>query len=162
MSQPFSTGSRVATELLDWWHDLQTDRGARAELRRCQTLLEVMLTPAFHAARRRLLAAGLDESSSRHARLAAVLALTAHIKSDGELELAEAFSTGEQPPVSPLRFRQILEARSDEELFARLRRILPLVDQRLNLIKLANDVLGWNDTTRKRWAYAYRWPQKTA
>ncbi len=160
MNQSFSPGSKAAAELQHWWRSLSDDRGARAELRRGQTLLDVMLTPAFHAARRRLIAAGLDDADCRHERLAAVLALAAHIQNDGDLEPAAAFSEGEKPPVSPLRFRRILEARSDEELFVRLRRVLPLVDQRINLIRLANDVLGWNDTTRKRWAYAYRWPQK--
>jgi CRISPR system Cascade subunit CasB len=145
--------------LLRWWAGLQNDRGARAELRRCASLLEVMQTPAFHAARHKLIEAGWRSSGTSDDRLAAVIALAAHLKSDGGSSPPQAFSNSDPPVVSPLRFRQILEARDDEEFFLRLRRVLPLAEG-LSLSALADDVLYWGDNVRKRWVYDYRWPQK--
>lgn len=147
-------------ELRRWWGGLDEDRAARAELRRCRTVLDVMQVPAFHAVRQRLLKADLSQRDSEHPRLAVVVGLLSHLKQNGELEPAKAFSEGDQPPVSPLRFRQVLEARDDDELFVRLRRVLPLVGLRVNLDSLVYDTFHWGDTTRKNWVYAYRWPQK--
>jgi|SRR5579885_3001098 len=159
MSNPFTEGSAVSAALLRWWKGLEDDRGAGAELRRCHSLLDVMLTPAFQAVRQRLIEAGLKPRASDEDRLAAIIGLAAHLKEAGDQEPAPAFSEGERPAVSPLRFRQILDARDDEELFHRLRRVLPLVEH-LGLSKLARDVFNWDEATRKRWVYGYRWPQK--
>lgn len=160
MRQAFAADSNVTAELLLWLAGLEHDRGARAELRRCHSVLHVMQTPAFQAIRQRLVLAGLSELDSRRDRLATVIALLAHLRAGGALEPADAFSEGERPPVSPMRFRQVLEARDDDELFLRLRRVLPLVNQRISPARLARDVFDWDDGVRKRWIYAYRWPQK--
>lgn len=147
--------------LLEWWHSLESNRGARAELRRCDTLLDVMLSPAFHAARRRMIEAGLNDTHEPiRSRLAAVIGLAAHLRISGSRAPAESFSSGDRPPVSPLRFRQILSATNDEELFRRIRRVLPLAEG-MSLILLSSDVLDWDERIRKQWVYAYRWPSKT-
>jgi len=160
MSSPFAPGSPVTGALLAWWHGLESNRGDRAELRRCADLLQVMQTEAFHAARQRLILAGLSAADSRSPRLAAIVALTAHAKATTGESLPEAFSAGDKPRVSALRFRQILESDDDDELFARLRRVLPLLDGRVNLAALAADIWYWGDRVRKRWVYDYRWPTK--
>lgn len=152
----------VRGALATWWHGLDHDRGARAELRRCRTPLEVMLTPAFHAARARLVAAGLDDAHEPvRTRIAAAIGLLAHVEAEGDKSPAEAFSESQdgRPPVSPLRFRRILAAQDDTELYRLIRRVLPLAPT-LNFLALANDVLDWGDATRKRWVYAYHWPAK--
>ncbi|HEX7325232.1 MAG TPA: type I-E CRISPR-associated protein Cse2/CasB [Rhodanobacteraceae bacterium] len=152
----------VPGALATWWHGLDRDRGARAELRRCETPLEVMLTPAFHAARTRLVAVGLDDAHEPvRTRIAAVIGLLAHVQGEGGKSPAAAFSESQdgRPPVSPLRFRRILAAQDDTELYRLLRRVLPLAPT-LNFLALASDVLDWSDATRKRWVYAYRWPAK--
>jgi CRISPR system Cascade subunit CasB len=160
MSRSFSRNDPITGALLSWWRGLEQNRGDRAELRRCADLLQVMRTEAFHAARRRLMGAGLTDDDSRRPRLAAIVALAAHVKGLSEQPLPETFSSGDKPPVSPLRFRQILEAADDDELFTRLRRVLPLVDSAVNLPALAADVWYWGDHIRKRWVYDYRWPAK--
>jgi CRISPR system Cascade subunit CasB len=160
VSRPFTRQDPITGALLSWWRGLEHNRGDRAELRRCADLLQVMQTEAFHAARRRLIAAGLEEAESRRPRLAAIVALAAHVKGLSEQSLPEIFSSADKPPVSPLRFRQILEATDDDELFTRLRRVLPLVGSAINLPTLAADVWYWGDSVRKRWVYDYRWPAK--
>jgi CRISPR system Cascade subunit CasB len=119
-----------------------------------------MQTESFHALRKRLIAAGLSEADARNPRLAAIAALSAHVKAMTHESLPEAFSADEKARVSPLRFRQILESADDDELFARLRRVLPLLDGRANISSLAADVWYWGDSVRKRWVYSYRWPEK--
>jgi CRISPR system Cascade subunit CasB len=158
MTGPFATGSPLTGTLLAWWHGLEQNRGDRAELRRCADLLQVMQTQAFHGARQRLVIAGMSDGNSRNPRLAAIIALAVHVKASSEESLPIAFSSGEKPAVSPLRFRQILEAASDDELFTRLRRVLPLIHGRVNLPGMAANVWYWGDTVRKRWVYDYRWP----
>lgn len=159
MANTFEFDSPVTKTLWAWWHGLEKDRGARAQLRRCHNLLAVEQTPAFHAARQMLEKVGL---APRQARLPAAIALLAHVKSKGVQSLPLAFSQGDKPPVSPLRFRQLLDAPDDEQLFTRLRRVLPLIDNAVDPIQLANDVMGWDDGVRKRWVYAYRWPTKSS
>lgn len=160
MTQPFKSGSPSTGALLAWWRSLENSRGDRAELRRCADLLQVMQTEAFHRARTRLIAAGLSAEESRRARLAAIVALAAHVTAQSDSSLPLAFSAGDKPPVSPLRFRQILDAVDDDELFTRLRRVLPLIDDSVSLAALAADVWYWGDRVRRRWVYDYRWPDK--
>lgn len=167
MSGKFDLDQPLGRVLFSWWKSLGDNRGDRAELRRCQSLLEVMMTPAYHHVRRRLADAGLKSAEGRDDRLALVIGLAAHVNSTFDPaahhalpRLAEAFSEGEKPSISPLRFRQLLGARTDDELFIRLRRVLPLVKERANLFNLANDVFYWGDRVRKRWVYEYHWPAK--
>jgi CRISPR system Cascade subunit CasB len=167
MSRLFEPGRPLGDALFLWWKALDDNRGDRAELRRCEDLLQVMQTPAFQRIRRQLVEKGLKSEDSERDRLAAVIGLTAHVASTADPalhkalpRLAEAFSKGDKPAVSPLRFRQLLDARTDDELFTRLRRVLPLVKADVNLFELANSVFYWGDSVRKRWVYDYRWPAK--
>lgn len=167
MANTFEFDSPATRKLWAWWHGLETDRGARAQLRRCHNLLAVEQTPAFHAARQLLEEAGLKLSAGRQrSRLPSLIALLAHVKSKGAKSLPVAFSQGDKPgdkpPVSPLRFRQLLDARNDEEFFSRLRRVLPLIDSAIDPIQLANDVMNWGEHVRRQWVYAYRWPTKSS
>jgi len=165
MSRTFDPDTSCGRALFDWWTGLEQHRGDRAELRRCDTPLAVMMTTAFHYARRRLLERGLSDSQWAKDRLPIIVGLAAHVVSTPDRKnhialpsLPDAFSRGDKSPVSPLRFRQILEARDDDERFTRVRRVLPLVGTQVNLFSLANDLYGWGDQTRKRWVYDYRWP----
>lgn len=167
MSRLFEPGRPLGDALFRWWKALDDNRGDRAELRRCEDLLQVMQTPAFQRIRRHLLEIGLEPEDGERDRLAAVIGLASHVASapDAALQktlppLGQAFSEGDKPAVSPLRFRQMLDARTDDELFTRLRRVLPLVKNRVNLFDLVNAVFYWGDAVRKRWIFDYRWPAK--
>lgn len=168
MSNDFQKNPRLAAALLDWWRGLDNDRAARAELRRAHDITAVSLTPAYQRAYRRLQSAGWDVegTSPLNDRLAAVIGLLAHVKSDGEKSPPEAMSKdsegGDRPPVSPLRFQRLLEAPDLDALFSGLRRALPLVNHQINITALANDVVFWGDKVKKNWAYAYEWPAKKA
>ena len=169
MRDLFGSDTQSRKELQRWWEGLEDDRGTRAELRRCATTLEVMQVPGFHHLRARLMPLGLsgktpDDEERDAAQLAVAVALLAHLEEQSEKKPPpRAFSTGaspgDPPPVSPLRFRQVLEARTPDELLLRLRRVLPLA-RGLDAIQLAADAFHWSDRIRKQWVFAYQWPTK--
>jgi CRISPR system Cascade subunit CasB len=160
MTTTFRKGDPTAGALLAWWRGLEHDRADRAQLRRCATLLQVMQTEAFHAARRRFIAAGMCDADSRKPRLASIVGLAAHLTSMTDEAFPKTCSLGDKPAVSPLRFRQMLEADDDDELFTRIRRVIPLVDGRANVVALAANIWYWGDAVRKSWVYEYAWPAK--
>ncbi len=168
MNNDFQKNPRVAAALRDWWSGLDDDRGARAELRRAHDITAVSLTSAYQRAYRRLRAAGWDVggASPLNDRLAAVIGLLAHVKTNSDLSPPLAMSArdagGDRPHVSPLRFQRLLEAPDLDALFSGLRRTLPLVNHQISITALANDVLFWGDRVKKNWAYAYEWPAKKA
>ena len=160
MNRAFERGSETREALRKWWLGLEHDRGTRAELRRCGTTLQVTQVPGFHQLRIQLLQAGLSSTQANSNELAVVAGVLSSLKESGDKPPPLAFSDGEPLPVSPLRFRQVLEAREADELLLRLRRVLPLASG-VDAMQLASDVFPWSDETRKKWVYAYRWPSKS-
>ena len=148
-----------------WWHGLQPDheqgrpgdRAAQARLRRAATLAEAMTDPAAIALFRRIGATGPGDLPAV-ALLAAVLA---HVREDAR-EGSVARRLGPEYPdapetalMSPLRFRRLLEATTDDERLTAFRRMVALAGGKLPLRDLARSLLRWNDTTRRRWIYDY-------
>lgn len=146
--------------LLRWWQGLENDKGARAELRRAHDLTAVALTTAYQRFYRQALNSGWPENAAPwlNERLAAIVGLLAHVKSNDGRKLAEIMSEGDRPAFSVLRFRRLLEAPALDDVFLSLRRALPIVGHQANVHQIANDLLHWSDKTKKEWAYAYRWP----
>lgn len=161
----FRPESALGHLLLRWWQELENDKGGRAELRRAHNLTAVALTAAYQRFYRQALNSGWPESSDpstswRDERLAAIVGLLAHVKSNEGRKLAEIMSEGERPAFSVLRFRRLLEAPTLDDVFLSLRRALPIIGHQANVHQIANDLLHWGDKTKKEWAYAYRWPAK--
>lgn len=144
-----------------WWKELDDHRGWRAELRRCHTLDEVMHTLAFQAyARPRLLGSGVRGNDEQ---LAAVAGLLAHIRDHAPehksfaAQMATSDSAGGRPPVSEIRFRRLLRKESRAALYKPLRRVLYILGTppRTNIYEVAQDVIYWGDTVRRRWVEDY-------
>jgi CRISPR system Cascade subunit CasB len=158
--------SAIGSGLKRWWSGLQEDRASRAMLRRCATLDDVVMSPAYQRFYRYMLACGWPANAAewQKDKLAAIAGLAAWVKIDSDANLPYRMSelVGERPLVSELRFRTMLRLETTEELFGSLRRALPLVGNTTSLIQLASDVYWWNDATRKRWAYNYRWAARPA
>lgn len=147
--------------LLDWWRGLAGDAGGRAALRRAPDVTAVVLLPAFQRLHRRLSAAGWPGQGWQDDRLAVAAGLLAHVREQTTLNLPQAMSEGDKPPLSELRFKRLLDAPDVDTLFTGLRRALPLLQQRADICTLATDVVNWGDAVKKRWAYAYAWPEKS-
>ncbi len=156
--------------LLRWWKTLVIEnpsgaaRADRAVLRRANDLTAVACLPAYQRVYRAMAAAAGagDWHDHQKERIAAAVALLAHVKSDNALSVPKAMSQraegSDRNPVSELRFRRLLDAPDAETLFAGLRRALPLIDYRVHPASLVEDVFFWGDKVKKRWAYDYAWP----
>lgn len=149
-----STAGDIVAE---WWRGLASDRGARADLRRCRTTLQVQLLWRFQYLAQRL----PSESSTewRSARLAAVAGVLAHVTEDaGAVTYAEILATptaGGRSCLSDLRFRRLLATEESDELLTAFRRVVQVTDARAPVASLANDLLRWNDRTKKKWAAVF-------
>lgn len=156
--------SALGKGLKDWWTGLEEDRASRAMLRRCATLDDIVLSPAYQRFYRYMQARGwpVDASDPQKDKLTAIAGLAAWIEIDTNNDLPYQMSErdGDRPMLSELRFRALLKLDTTDELYKALRRALPLVKRKTGLIQLANDVFWWGDTTKKHWAYTYRWPDK--
>jgi CRISPR system Cascade subunit CasB len=151
--------------LYDWWHGLDADRASRAILRRAHSITAVTLAAPYQRINQRLCAAGWKDCRSDGA-LAAVIGLLAHVKEhDGGKPVATSMGQRldgrDRPCVSELRFRRLLDAPDAEALFVGLRRALPLMSHRVDVMAFANDIVDWGDQVKKKWAYSYDWPAKS-
>lgn len=162
----WSADSGIGKGLLAWHAKLDNDRGTRAMLRRCASLDEAVLSPAYHRFYRYMLACGWPEDAAdwQNDKLAAIGVLAAMVKEDDGKDLPYRMSEqeGERPLLSELRFRALLKIDTTDDLLSGLRRALPLIACRTSLLRLADDVYWWGDVRKKKWAYAYRWPAKAS
>lgn len=152
----FSPDNAAGQQLAQWHRALADNRGDRAALRRCGSLVEVAFVPAFHQLSRALRA--VADAPVNPDRLLAVAGLVAIVKQPISNPLPRQMAmptSGDSPPVSELRFRRLLQCQNQQDLFHSLRRILHLLDDQANLCDLANKVYGWSERTRKQWAYDY-------
>lgn len=150
--------SRAASEvLMDWWKELDENRGDRAVLRRCRNTTEVVFSPAFHHLRLKLSQIGYFNPES----LALIAGVLSHVKiHDNGARFATQMATpkteGSNARVSGLRFRRLLKIKDRDELFESIKRTVHLLDGNLNIYNLANDLYWWdNGGTQKQWAYDY-------
>jgi CRISPR system Cascade subunit CasB len=159
----------VSERARKWWRDLQPDddgargeRAALARLRRAASPLQAMTEEATLALFRKL---GLA-SAERLPRVAVIAMVLAHVRKDapsaggfrppairavGRTTLADADSA----TMSPLRFRRLLAARTEEELATAMRRLVALADCQINVGDLAASLFFWGDKVRTRWAFEY-------
>ncbi|TQE99038.1 MAG: type I-E CRISPR-associated protein Cse2/CasB [Spiribacter salinus] len=143
------------------------DRAARAVLRRAQSPEDALLTEGF-----RRLWFSLPEAA-RSARMmpawgcvAVVLSQVRQHRADKEFAaaLGERLEPASDKPVfSELRFRQLQQSRTGEELLRRLRRAVHLLDNRVHVLSLADGILQWHQERTGQPAYqperrlAVRW-----
>lgn len=152
--------SRTET-LVAWWRGLQPeqgggDRAARAHLRRCASVAELMLEPATMTLFRRL--------GARQAELPAIAlcaGVMAVLRTDVPgIPVARQVGpanpdTPETALLKPLRFRRLMEAEDADERLLAFRRLVALADGALNAHDLADAVLNWSPRRRQRWVYHY-------
>jgi CRISPR system Cascade subunit CasB len=147
------------SRLTAWWESLDDDRGGRAELRRARTAVEAAFCPAFQRLVRDLRVK--PEDAQRLALAAALLAWVRTNAEQGEHRpslphlMAEPGPGGATGKVSGLRFRRLLQARDQQELFPLLLRVIHLIGDRAPVVALARDVYYWGDHIRENWAYDY-------
>lgn len=181
----YALDKQEAIALRQWWRRLVMDqqelkrytkqwpypRGVRAALRRCATIESVMLTEAF-----RHLWQALEErawqkpKASRDQRLT-TWAVVAAVASELRAETFDASlgkrlgekrpNTVDTPRMSDLRFQQLLDCHTPEELIRRFRRALKLADGTgVSVVRLADMVALWH--REQRGQYRAKAPQRFA
>jgi len=154
----FQTGDDSAAILRSWWQWLEQHRGDRAVLRRASSPTEVVFSPAYHHLLGQL---QQQEYKVSPEALAAVVGLASHVNGDvGTDKSIAQLMAGSRPggsgaKVSGLRFRRLLAVSGRDELYPLLIRVIRLLDDKVNLLSLANSAYWWNEITRKQWAYDY-------
>lgn len=169
----YALTSDEAYMLRRWWQRLTLDpptlkkiteapgypRGVRAALRRCDTIESVMLTEAFRHLWQALESKAWKETPTgrSHRQRAQRLEVWATIAAVASELRAETFdaplgkrlgekrpNTGDTPRMSDLRFQQLLDCHTSEELIRRFRRALKLADNAgVSVVRLADMVALW-------------------
>jgi len=156
-SERTTRGGQIAYE---WWLTLSpldgrqpgSSRAAMARLRRAATPVDVMLEPEAL----RLITRLPRSSEYRVAILAGVLAW---VREPVEMRVARAIgrSTLEDDQsalVSESRFRRLLQSKPDE-LLDSMRRLVRQMKGRANVEDLAEAILYWGDSVKKKWIFDY-------
>lgn len=169
----YALDRQEAYELRLWWRRLVMDdqelkrhtrlrpypRGVRAALRRCDTIESVMLTEAFRHLWQALEARAWEKAPSdgnsrkRDQRIttwAAIAAVTSELRAEtfdaslGKRLGEKRPKTNDTPRMSDLRFQQLLDCHTSEELIRRFRRALKLADNvGVSVVRLADMVALW-------------------
>jgi len=168
-----------------WHHWLDDNRGDRARLRRAERPEDILLTDAFF----HFLEQMPEDWRERMPIFTsgAVAGLLAHVKEDRQTlskgyqpkdknkprniaSFAEQLATpakSKKPPMSELRFQQLQKSRTTDDFYRRVLRAIRLLDGKINIPSLANDIIQWhqefdNQINRKpsnrlavRWATDY-------
>jgi CRISPR system Cascade subunit CasB len=132
--------------LRNWWDSLGENRGARARLRRAERPDDVLLTEPFFQFLQKMPACWSEPLNLPASTL--VAAALAHVKNNSDDEsfatqLAMPKKGSEKPCVSELRFQQLQKSRDPDEFFRRLLRAIRLVENRVNIESLADNILHW-------------------
>lgn len=153
MKGKFDADKPLGEVLQQWWTDLQERNGDRAELRRAETVADVILLPAFQRACLRF-KPFFKEEEHWEARLATVLGLMAHIRHTNPEQALAMQMAGSPPVVSELRFRRLIQ-RNRDDLYVSMIRILRMLGNKANLHDVANSVYYWGDKVKRDWAFVY-------
>ncbi len=150
------TDPAVSMLLLQWWRDLDSNRGDRADLRRCRVPNDVVFIPSYHRLRNMLVPLGNANDQS----LCIVAGVLSHAREhDGSerfaAQLARKKPGSDTPLMSDLRFRRFLSIREPEILFREAIRAVRLLDGTVNVPDLAHGLYWWNDHVRRQWAFDY-------
>ncbi|MBV7315799.1 type I-E CRISPR-associated protein Cse2/CasB [Shewanella sp. NIFS-20-20] len=119
----------------------------KAQLKRCESLSAIMLTEGFRALWLSLPPEIIETATEKDFECWATLAgILVYVKSDSKQKLAQAagsISDGDKSVVSELRFAQLQDASTAEELLRRMRRILQQVNNEVAVTALIKDVQKW-------------------
>lgn len=166
-AEKLSPWERAGKAAWNWWSSLQPrpnaghrgDRAAQAQLRRCSTMNEALLIPAFWELRNNL-AWYADSGGQSEQRIAALAIILAHIRENDRVlkpRHPDHRSHGDPDRIllSEIRFRRLMQARSADELRAEFVRYIHLLKGQANVTECAKTVLFWGDHVRRDWAFHY-------
>ena len=157
----FLTLAEINT-LKRWHHWLDDNRGDRARLRRAERPEDILLTDAFFHFLQQMPEGWREKKPILTS--AAVAGLLSHVKEDKHAlsrgyqpkdknkprniaSFAEQLATpakSEKPAMSELRFQQLQKSRTTDDFYRRVLRAIRLLDGKVNIPSLANDIIHWH------------------
>lgn len=171
----------ILTSVYYWWIRLDPPtandnwnrsypKSYRSEIKRCRNLSDIVLTEGFQVLWKSI--HENDVTKVETERLAMIAGIIAKISRSSEikevpvgkclaLKAAEGEVETEKPIISPIRFRQILSVKTDQELYSRFSRILGMVNG-MNTKSLISD-LWWlsaeisDETSRPSFSIRTKW-----
>lgn len=145
--------------LLRWWSGLEKNRADRAHLRHAAHPAEIVLTDAFG---RFANIVNVPKEPEDRSRYAAVAGLFAHVYDHVQhpalgKQMATESTSGRERAISEGRFQRLLRTQDLGDFYEQLRRVLAMLGPRpeVNVVKLAEDVVGWGSEVRWQWAEDY-------
>jgi CRISPR system Cascade subunit CasB len=147
-----------------WWKELQSDPGARGELRRCRTPIEALALPSTIDLMMRLgwRPPERDNYDWFGERIAAATMVLAQVREDSTLPVARSLGRQpgrDQPVLSSSRWERLCRAEGHENIATEFTRIVQMIGGTANVVDLVFAILSWdhntNHRTKQRWIYAY-------
>lgn len=146
MSEHRFLNSAEINALQHWHHCLDDNRGDRARLRRSERQEDILLTDSFFHFLQRMPKSWREKKPMLTS--AAVAGLLAHVKENRTSgRFAQQLATpaqGKKPPMSELRFQQMQKSRSTDDFYRHVLRAIRLLDGKVNIPSLANDIIHWH------------------
>ncbi len=152
--------SALWSVLKRWQKSLEHNRGARAELRRAKSPLDVYVSTAFRRGLVPLLGKDFELSEDELQSLALPVGVLAHARTlakDIPFATLLAMTDKGSESMRDVRFRKLLSVGDDDHtgLYKMLIRLLKLADGKASLDGLVYGSMFWNEKTRYQWAEAY-------
>jgi CRISPR system Cascade subunit CasB len=148
-----------------WWHELQSDPGARGSLRRCRTPIEAQALSATIDLMVRMGWKPLeaDRYDWFGERIAAAAMVLAHVREDSKQPIAQSLGKkspgSDQPFLSTSRWERLCRAEGHENIAAEFTRIVQMLGGTANVVDLYFAIMSWDHSTnhrvKQRWIYAY-------
>jgi len=127
--------------ILNWWKSFQNDKATRAQMRRCSRLEEACLYNQVYR-----LGYAIPWLSKNTEVLACIASVLSHVKDNINTKtFAQQLSThkGGKAIVSENRFRVLLASKDSSEFFRNLRRVVSLLNGKLNILSLIDGIIRW-------------------
>ncbi len=144
---------QAVTDWHAWLHD-ENQRGERARMRRCDSLEEIMLQPAYYR-----LCQKKALRKQRPEALAPVAGVLVWVENPDERPTAQLLGMpkdkgGDTPLFSELRFQRLLASNTQEDLFQNLRRAVMQLGKTASPAQLADEILHWQ--AQHQWPDSYK------
>ena len=145
--------SETGKIIMSWWanaleRETTGGRGLSARQLRASAV-EVLCETEVHELSRALKTKNAD-------KLVRVACLLAEVREHTNQTLPRILGGSEpnEPKLSPLRFQRLMRAEGDD-LTNGLRRAIHMADHRCNVATLGEDLMFWNEKTRRNWCFQY-------
>ena len=153
----------LTKNVYSWWKTVaprtgyDTYNGARADLRRCHSISDVMFVPEYHHL---LDMSGADRNNTDElASLAVAAWVLSWVKDDvtqDEGSFAAQLAKAD-PQFKVVRFRRLLETQDFDDLGMQLIRAVRFLGQTADVQSLIDGILFWKrgDSVKRKWAVDY-------